>query len=276
VKLDSRGPILFVDRRVGVGEREFGMLKFRTMVVDAGSLQPQLEAANEAEGALFKIRDDPRVTRVGRALRRLSLDESRSSSTSSGQMSLVGRPLPLRTTDSSRTGIAPARRAAGHDRPGRSPAFGLTFDDLVRLDFTLERSIGRHHDHRRTLAVVMRRARGGRSDDNWHLGHANRRIPASRSRPYSRCERSLRPGLLGFAAGHRRHRRPPVRRQLLRSPPHRPRPWCSVVALWKACTGRVDLVVTPYRGRPVIAWWRVAPNPTYREGVPGRAACSPA
>ncbi len=79
VKLDSRGPIFFVDRRIGVGEREFGMLKFRTMVAGAASLQPQLEPVNEAEGALFKIREDPRVTRVGRLLRRFSLTRSRSS-----------------------------------------------------------------------------------------------------------------------------------------------------------------------------------------------------
>ena len=75
VKLDSRGPVFFVDRRIGVGEREFGMLKFRTMVADAPHRQPALEAENEAGGALFKIRDDPRVTRVGRLLRRFSLDE---------------------------------------------------------------------------------------------------------------------------------------------------------------------------------------------------------
>jgi len=75
IKLSSRGPVVFVDRRIGVGEGEFGMLKFRTMVSGAEELQPELEASNEAGGALFKIRDDPRVTRVGRALRRLSLDE---------------------------------------------------------------------------------------------------------------------------------------------------------------------------------------------------------
>ena len=62
----SRGPVFYVDRRIGVGEREFAMLKFRTMVADAAeALQPELEDANEATGALFKIRDDPRVTRVG-------------------------------------------------------------------------------------------------------------------------------------------------------------------------------------------------------------------
>ena len=56
IKLDSRGPVFFVDRRVGVGEREFGMLKFRTMVADAAEQQARLEGANEASGALFKIR----------------------------------------------------------------------------------------------------------------------------------------------------------------------------------------------------------------------------
>ena len=73
IKLDSRGPVLYVSRRVGVREQEFGMLKFRTTVAGAAELQDALEDENEASGALFKIRDDPRVTRVGRVLRRLSL-----------------------------------------------------------------------------------------------------------------------------------------------------------------------------------------------------------
>ena len=140
VKLGSRGPVFFVDRRIGVGEREFGMLKFRTMVAEAASLQPELEAENEAEGALFKIRDDPRVTRVGRVLRRLSLDEiPQIVNVLKGEMSLVGpRPLPLR--DYAR--LEDWHRARYAVLPGMTGLWqisgrsGLTFDDLVRLDFT--------------------------------------------------------------------------------------------------------------------------------------------
>ena len=140
IKLDSRGPVLFVDRRIGVGEREFGMLKFRTMVEGADALQPELEAANEAEGALFKIREDPRVTRVGRLLRRLSLDEiPQVVNVLRGEMSLVGpRPLPLRDYrllegwHRARYAVLPGMTGLWQIS-GRS---GLTFDDLVRLDFT--------------------------------------------------------------------------------------------------------------------------------------------
>ena len=140
IKLDSRGPVFFVDRRIGVGEREFGMLKFRTMVAGAERLQPTLEEANEAEGALFKIRDDPRVTRVGRVLRRLSLDEiPQVLNVLRGEMSLVGpRPLPLRDHRL----LADWHRARYAVLPGMTGLWqisgrsGLGFDDLVRLDFT--------------------------------------------------------------------------------------------------------------------------------------------
>jgi exopolysaccharide biosynthesis polyprenyl glycosylphosphotransferase len=140
VKVGSRGPVFFVDRRIGVGEREFGMLKFRTMVAGAEDLQPDLEESNEAEGALFKIRDDPRVTGVGRLLRRLSLDEiPQIVNVLKGEMSLVGpRPLPLRDyallEDWHRARYAVLPGMTGlWQISGRS---GLTFDDLVRLDFT--------------------------------------------------------------------------------------------------------------------------------------------
>src|SRR5207248_90501 len=98
IKASSRGPVLYADPRVGLGEERFRMLKFRTMVESAAGEQAALESANEASGALFKIRDDPRVTRVGRVLRRFSLDEIPNViNVLRGEMSLVGpRPLPLR------------------------------------------------------------------------------------------------------------------------------------------------------------------------------------
>jgi exopolysaccharide biosynthesis polyprenyl glycosylphosphotransferase len=140
IKLDSRGPVFFVDRRIGVGEREFGMLKFRTMVAEAPALQAELEPENEAEGALFKIREDPRVTRVGRFLRRFSLDEiPQVGNVLKGEMSLVGpRPLPLRDYrlledwHRRRYGVLPGMTGLWQIS-GRS---GLSFDELVRLDFT--------------------------------------------------------------------------------------------------------------------------------------------
>ena len=140
IKLGSRGPVFFVDRRIGVGEREFPMLKFRTMVADAPELQDDLEARNEATGALFKMRDDPRVTGVGRVLRRFSIDElPQIVNVLRGEMSLVGpRPLPLRDYQlledwhRARYAVLPGMTGLWQIS-GRS---GLTFDDLVRLDFT--------------------------------------------------------------------------------------------------------------------------------------------
>jgi exopolysaccharide biosynthesis polyprenyl glycosylphosphotransferase len=139
IKVDSRGPVFFRDRRVGVGEREFGMLKFRTMVAGAEEQQLLLEERNEAGGALFKIRDDPRVTRVGRVLRRLSLDEvPQVLNVLRGEMSLVGpRPLPLRDYRQ----LEPWHRKRYNVLPGITGLWqisgrsNLTFDDLVRLDF---------------------------------------------------------------------------------------------------------------------------------------------
>jgi lipopolysaccharide/colanic/teichoic acid biosynthesis glycosyltransferase len=87
--------------RPGIGGRPFSCLKFRTMVKGAEHLQERLEEHNEVGGALFKIREDPRVTRVGRFLRRWSLDElPQLFNVIRGQMSLVGpRPLPQRDYD---------------------------------------------------------------------------------------------------------------------------------------------------------------------------------
>jgi exopolysaccharide biosynthesis polyprenyl glycosylphosphotransferase len=98
VKLSSRGPVFYSAERVGLGQRRFRCHKFRTMRVDADLLQDDLEAFNEADGAVFKIRDDPRVTAIGRILRATSIDElPQLINVIRGDMSIVGpRPLPLR------------------------------------------------------------------------------------------------------------------------------------------------------------------------------------
>jgi lipopolysaccharide/colanic/teichoic acid biosynthesis glycosyltransferase len=139
VKLGSPGPVFYRDQRVGLGEREFGMFKFRSMYTDAGERQAGLEGANEASGPLFKIKDDPRVTRVGRFLRRYSIDElPQILNVLRGEMSLVGpRPLPLRDY----VMLEGWHRKRYLVLPGMtglwqvSGRIELTFDDLVRLDF---------------------------------------------------------------------------------------------------------------------------------------------
>jgi exopolysaccharide biosynthesis polyprenyl glycosylphosphotransferase len=139
VRLSSRGPIMFHSVRRGIGQRPFPCLKFRTMHTDAEERQADLEELNEASGALFKIRDDPRLTRVGRLLRRFSLDElPQLVNVLRGEMSLVGpRPLPERDYEMLEDwhrkrylvlpGITGLWQVSGRSE--------LDFDDLVHLDF---------------------------------------------------------------------------------------------------------------------------------------------
>jgi exopolysaccharide biosynthesis polyprenyl glycosylphosphotransferase len=102
IRVASRGPIFFTQERYGLNKRRFAMWKFRTMVVDAEALQLKLEVLNEAQGPVFKIRLDPRITPVGRVLRKASLDElPQLFNVLRGDMSLVG-PRPLPTRDVSR------------------------------------------------------------------------------------------------------------------------------------------------------------------------------
>jgi exopolysaccharide biosynthesis polyprenyl glycosylphosphotransferase len=98
IKLSSRGPVLYAQERFGLYRRRFRMYKLRTMVENAEALQTSLEPLNEASGPVFKIKEDPRVTAVGRFLRRTSIDEiPQLVNVLRGEMSLVGpRPLPLR------------------------------------------------------------------------------------------------------------------------------------------------------------------------------------
>ncbi len=98
IKLTSPGPVFFIQERVGLNKRRFKMFKFRTMVVDAPEKQKELEKFNEAGGPVFKMRNDPRVTPLGKWLRKTSLDElPQLLNILLGDLSLVGpRPLPER------------------------------------------------------------------------------------------------------------------------------------------------------------------------------------
>lgn len=139
VRVSSRGPVLYRSTRRGIGQRPFPCLKFRTMHTDAEERQADLEELNEATGALFKIREDPRLTRVGGVLRRFSLDElPQLINVVRGEMSLVGpRPLPQRDYEMLEDwhrkrylvlpGITGLWQVSGRSE--------LDFDDLVHLDF---------------------------------------------------------------------------------------------------------------------------------------------
>jgi exopolysaccharide biosynthesis polyprenyl glycosylphosphotransferase len=138
IKLGDAGPVLFRQVRVGRNGRPFHVCKFRTMVTDAEEQRARLEARNEASGVLFKIKDDPRVTRAGTWLRRYSLDElPQLFNVLAGQMSLVG-PRPALPEEAARYGDYVRRRLAV--RPGITGLWqvsgrsDLPWEEAVRLD----------------------------------------------------------------------------------------------------------------------------------------------
>lgn len=138
VKLDSPGPVYYRQRRVGQHGQEFNMLKFRSMIADADAHLGELEKANEATGPLFKMKDDPRITRIGRWMRKFSIDElPQLLNVLRGEMSLVGPrpPLPrevVRYTEHDwRRMEVPPGLTGLWQVSGRS---SLTFEEMVRLD----------------------------------------------------------------------------------------------------------------------------------------------
>ncbi|WP_028192866.1 sugar transferase [Salinispora pacifica] len=138
VLVDSRGPVLFRQTRVGQGGREFGVWKFRTMEVNADARLVELAPRNETDGLLFKLRDDPRVTRVGRLLRNWSLDElPQLVNVLFGQMSLVGPRPPLPSEVARYDGDVARRLLVKPGMTGLWQISGrsdLSWEDGVRLD----------------------------------------------------------------------------------------------------------------------------------------------
>jgi len=138
IRLDSRGPVFFTQIRVGKGEKLFACYKFRSMREGAEAEQEKLLTLNEADGPLFKMRDDPRITRVGRFLRRLSLDElPQLLNVLMGHMSMVG-PRPATPAEVQR--YQPWHKGRLEIAPGITGLWQvsgrseLTFDEMVLLD----------------------------------------------------------------------------------------------------------------------------------------------
>ena len=138
IKLESRGPVFFKQERLGKGTRRFTMIKFRSMFTDGEERIKDLVALNEATGPLFKMRRDPRITRVGRLLRRTSLDElPQLFNVLAGTMSIVGPrpPLPRELA-----GFDSIQRARLRVLPGLTGLWqvsgrsDLPFEEMVRLD----------------------------------------------------------------------------------------------------------------------------------------------
>ena len=139
IKLDTRGPVFFRQPRIGRQGRRFGMLKFRSMVADAERIKDELREHNEADGGLFKITDDPRITRVGRFLRKTSLDElPQLLNVVRGDMSLVGpRPL-VPDEDALIEGWQRRRLAVRPGMTGLWQIFGssrIPMHEMVKIDY---------------------------------------------------------------------------------------------------------------------------------------------
>jgi exopolysaccharide biosynthesis polyprenyl glycosylphosphotransferase len=139
VILTSRGPIIFKQARVGLRGRQFNLYKFRTMVVNAEILKKDLETSNEVDGPVFKIKDDPRVTKIGRFLRKSGLDElPQLINVLKGEMSLIGpRPPLLKETQQykrwqlRRLSVKPGLSSFWQVKPDRN---NIKFEKWMELD----------------------------------------------------------------------------------------------------------------------------------------------
>lgn len=159
VKLTSRGPILFRQTRVGLNGETFSMLKFRSMYADAESRLAELQALSERDGVCFKIANDPRVTPLGRILRRFSLDElPQLLNVLIGDMSLVG-PRPGLPSEVAEYGPRDLKRLAA--LPGITGAWqvggraDISFAQMIEMDIDYIA----HCSLRRDMSILLRTAR---------------------------------------------------------------------------------------------------------------------
>jgi lipopolysaccharide/colanic/teichoic acid biosynthesis glycosyltransferase len=139
IKLSSPGPVIYMQPRVGLRGRQFQLFKFRSMVVNADELRKELAELNEADGPAFKIAEDPRVTKIGRFLRKSGLDElPQLFNVLKGEMSLIGPrpPLPEETTQYERwqlrrLSVKPGLSCFWQVKPDRN---SIKFEKWMELD----------------------------------------------------------------------------------------------------------------------------------------------
>jgi lipopolysaccharide/colanic/teichoic acid biosynthesis glycosyltransferase len=169
IYLDSPGPIFFRQRRIGAHDRSFEIFKFRTMVMDAEEQKAVVAHMNkhlDGDARMFKIPRDPRITRIGRALRRYSLDElPQLINVLKGDMSLVG-PRPLIPAEDEH--VADWGRARLDLRPGMTGLWQvlgrseIPFEEMVRLDYVYVTNWSLWHDLRLMCGTVPAMLKGGR------------------------------------------------------------------------------------------------------------------
>lgn len=150
IKITSPGPIFFCQQRTGAGNKPFTMYKFRSMVPAAESMRDNVAHLNERDGPAFKIKNDPRITPIGRFIRKTNLDEfPQLLNVFKGDMSLVGpRPLPCVESDACsgwhrrRLDVVPGMTCIWQT----SNREGLTFEEWVRMDIAYAKSVTPFHD----------------------------------------------------------------------------------------------------------------------------------
>ena len=162
IKREDGGPAFYSQERIGKNEKPFKMWKFRSMIVNADQMVEQLEEQNEIDGAMFKIKDDPRVTKIGHVIRKYSLDElPQLWNVLKGDMSLVGPrpPLPMEVED-----YTPYDKLRLIVTPGCTGLWQVTkrneadFDEMVWLDIVYINHSGILEDLKliiKTIGVVI-------------------------------------------------------------------------------------------------------------------------
>ena len=159
IKLESKGEVIFKQKRVGLNGKEFYMYKFRSMVINAEELKAELESQNEMSGPMFKMKDDPRITRIGKFIRKTSIDElPQLINVIKGDMSLVGpRPSLPKEVEEFETWM----RERLEVKPGLTCIWqvsgrnNIDFEDWMKLDIKYVRERSFKLDIKLILKTVL-------------------------------------------------------------------------------------------------------------------------